>query len=239
MKIRRVVLVAGFLLLLTLLFSLGEWQLRRAAEKMPVFDRFDTAEELLALTTPIDGRELEEHRYRRLELRGRYDSSRQLLLDNMTHQGQAGYHVLTPFHPLDAERWLLVNRGWVKADTDRRVRPQIAVSEAVREIRGRIDALPRPGLRLETALRDEERSWPQVVFFPSIGDLETLLGEPLFRYQLWLDSEYPDGFVREWEPRTMAPEQHVGYAIQWFGLAGVLLVMAVALTVASVRRRGG
>lgn len=237
MNIRGAVLIAGFLVLLALFVSLGAWQLRRAAEKAPLFEQFGTGEDLAAITTPIDSRAVEENRYRRLELRGRYDSSRQLLLDNMIHQGQAGYQVLTPFLPLRAERWLLVNRGWVRADPDRGVLPQIAVSEAVRMIQGRIDTLPRPGLKLAMAVPHEAGSWPQVVLFPTFDELEVRLGEPLFRYQLWLDSEYPDGFVRAWEPRTMAPEQHVGYAIQWFGLAGVVVVMAVVLGVGSVRRR--
>ena len=55
MNIGRAVLVAGFLLLLALFLSLGQWQLRRAAEKTLVFDRFATAEALPDLTTPIDG----------------------------------------------------------------------------------------------------------------------------------------------------------------------------------------
>ncbi len=238
MNIGRAVLVAAFLVLLALFLSLGEWQLRRAAEKTPLFDRFGAGQNLPALTTPIDNRRLDEYRYRTLELRGRYDSSRQFLLDNMIHQGQAGYHVLTPFRPLGAEPWLLVNRGWVSADPDRRVLPQIAVSEAVRKVRGRIDTLPRPGLKFAVPVPDEAGNWPQVVLFPSIDELVAYLREPLFRYQLRLASEQRDGFVREWEPRTMAPEQHVGYAIQWFGLAGVLVAIAVVLGVASVRRRG-
>ena len=238
MYIGRAIPAVAFLVLLALLLSLGEWQLRRAAEKAPLFDQFLSGQDLPALTTPVENQWLEENRYRTRELSGRYDSSRQLLLDNMIHQGQAGYHVLTPFQLLRGERWLLVNRGWVRADPDRRVLPQIAVSEAVREIRGRIDTLPRPGLKLATAAPNEADSWPQVVLFPSIDELELRLGVPLFNYQLWLASEYPDGFVREWEPRTMAPEQHLGYAIQWFGLAGVLVAMAVVLGVTSVRRRG-
>ena len=232
----RAVLISGFLVLLVLLLSLGQWQLRRAAEKTRMFDRISAAENLPALTAPIDDRQLEENRYRRLRLRGQYDASQQVLLDNMIHEGQAGYHVLTLFRPVGAARWLVVNRGWVRAAPDRLTLPEIAVSEAVREIQGRIDTLPRPGLVLETAVAEEEASWPQVVFFPTIDELETRLGKPLFRYPLWLDEEYPDGFVRAWAPRTMAPEQHIGYAIQWFGLASVLVIMAVVVAVSSARR---
>jgi len=237
MSIGRTVLISGFLVLLALLISLGQWQLRRAAEKTQVFDRISATENLPALTAPIDNGRFEENRYRQLQLRGRYDGSRQVLLDNMIHEGQAGYHVLTLFRPVGAARWLIVNRGWVTAAPDRRVLPEITVDEAVREIRGRIDTLPRPGLTLEPAIAEEAASWPQVVFFPTIDELEARLGKPLFRYQLWLDEEYPDGFVRAWVPRTMTPEQHIGYAIQWFGLASVLVVMAIAVGVSSVRRR--
>ena len=236
MSIGRAVLVAGFFLTLALFLSLAEWQLRRAAEKTLLFDQIGRAEYLPVLTTAIDGERLDEYRYRWLDLRGRYDSSRQLLLDSMIHEGQAGYHVLTPFRLLGDERWLLVNRGWVRADADRQVRPQIDVSEEVREIRGQISALPRPGLRLPRVSANEAQAWPQVLLYPDFDELEALLGMPLLRYQLWLGSENSDGFVRAWEPSVLAPEQHVGYAMQWFGLAVVLVVMTVIVGVSSVRR---
>ena len=82
MSIGRAVLISGFLGLLVLLLSLGQWQLCRAAEKTRVFDRISAAENLPALTAPIDDRQLEENRYRRLRLRGQYDASQQVLLDN-------------------------------------------------------------------------------------------------------------------------------------------------------------
>ncbi len=236
MNISRAVLIAGFFLLLALFLSLGEWQLRRAEEKTALFDQIYSTEALPVLTTPIEDSQLEEYRYRRLALRGRYAPARQLLLDAMIHEGQAGYQVLTPFRLTDDGRWLLVNRGWVRAGPDRRSRPQIAVDDDVREIRGRINALPRPGLQLQAVDTNEVRSWPQVVLYPTIEELEELLDIPLFRYQVWLDAEAPDGFVREWEPAIMAPEQHIGYAIQWFGLACVLVVMAVFLSVSAARR---
>ncbi len=236
MTINRAVLIATFSLLLTLFISLGMWQLRRAEERAAVHEKFATDGDLPALATPIDGSQLEEHLYRRLELRGRYLTSKQLLLDSMTHQGQAGYHVLTPFLPLNGSRWVLVNRGWVKADSDRRVLPQIGVSEAERVVRGRIDGLPRPGLDLASSSGSDR--WPQIVLFPTFDEIEARFEEPLFHYQLLLDSEAGDGFVRDWQPRVLAPERHVGYAIQWFSFAGVLAVMGIVLSVRRSPRRG-
>ena len=236
MSIGRILLLLGFFLLLALLLSLGQWQLRRAAEKEALFKQIGAAEDFPALTAPIENQLFETNRYRWVTLRGRYDSSRQLLLDSMIYEGRAGYQVLTPFLPLNSQRWLLVNRGWVAADPDREVLPQVAVSGEIRSVRGRINSLPRPGLKLQAAIPEDVVRWPQVVLFPGIEDLERLLGESLYSYQIWLDSSSPEGFIRAWDPTVLSPEQHIGYAFQWFALAGALVVMASVLGVSSVRR---
>jgi surfeit locus 1 family protein len=237
MNTNRAVLATIFIFLLALFISLGMWQLRRAEQRAAVYEGFAISDELPAFSIAADGRDLKEHRYRWMELRGRYSSSKQLLLDSMTYQGQAGYHVLTPFLPMNGSRWVLVNRGWVKADPNRQVLPQIDVSEMVQVVRGRIDTLPQPGFGLGPMI--ESDGWPQVVLFPTFEELEERFGESFFRYQLLLDSEAPEGFVREWQLRVLPPERHVGYAIQWFSFAVVLAVMSVVLGLRSgVYRRG-
>ena len=229
----RTLLVMGFMLVLFL--SLGAWQLRRAEERAASYEQFSAAGGRPALRGPADGERFEEHRYRWVELRGRYVSSRQFLLDSMTHQGRAGYHVLTPFHAPDHESWVLVNRGWVAADPDRGRLPPVHVGEAARVVRARIDALPRPGLKLKDSAEPTDH-WPQVVFFPTFGELEERLGHALLPYQLLLSAEAADGFVREWRPRAMTPERHIGYAVQWFSFAGVLAAAGVILGLRSMRR---
>ena len=231
MTTNRAFLITLFVLLFTVFVSLGRWQLRRAEDRTAAQDRFAMGRDLPVLTAPLANQESEEYRYRSLELRGQYLSSRQVLLDSMIHEGRAGYHVLTPFLPLNESRWLLVNRGWVEADPDRRVLPRVEVGENTRVVRGRIDALPRPGLELGGSIGPE--AWPQVALFPSFDELERRFGEPLLQYQLLLDAELADGYVREWQLRMLPPERHVGYAIQWFSLAGTLFVIAVILSVRS------
>ena len=34
-----------------------------------------------------------------------------------------------------------------------------------------------------------------------------------------------DGFVREWNPVIMSPEKHIGYAVQWFSMTFVLILL--------------
>ena len=81
-----------------------------------------------------------------MRLNGHYDSAHQVLLDNMSYRGRPGYQVLTPLITPDGD--VLVNRGWVPADGNRAVLPDVGVDDTPREVIGRIERLPRPGIRL-------------------------------------------------------------------------------------------
>ena len=227
MRVNGFLLVA-FALALALFLSLGTWQLWRADQRAARLEAFSQAGESPALVAPIGADDFEQFRYRWLELRGRYLPSRQVLLDSMTHEGRAGYHVLTPFRWAEDEPWAVVNRGWVPADPERRSLPEVDVDESVRVIRARIDALPRPGLALDDS-QASAGGWPQVLLFPTSAGLEARLGNPLLPYQLLLPPDAANGYVRAWQPRMMPPERNIGYAIQWYSFAIVLGAIGAVL----------
>lgn len=176
------------------------------------------------------------NRYSQLRLAGRFDSSRQILLDAMVLDGVPGYHVLTPFRVEDGPE-VLVNRGWIPAPKSRAELPDVAVDETPRNLLGRIDELPRPGLRLAQTERAEDDAWPKRMLFPTIADAEAVLGVSLAPFQLLLAPGEPAGFERRWAPRVMAPDKHRGYALQWFAFAAVALAGFVAFGIAGARSR--
>ena len=45
---------------------------------------------------------------------------------------------------------------------------------------------------------------------------------------LLLDAADPDGYRRDWRPSDFGPERHLGYAVQWFALAGTLVILYLA-----------
>ena len=49
---------------------------------------------------------------------------------------------------------------------------------------------------------------------------------------LKLDPTLPIGYARDLDilPNTLPPERHLGYAVQWFGLALTVLATALVLT---------
>ena len=197
--------------------------------------RFELGDSEPVLTRPIDASELDAERYRQISLRGQYRAEQQILLDNMTHAGQAGYQVLTPFDTGE-DRLVLINRGWVPADPDRQIRPDVALNDNHGEVVGRVDRLPRTALSLDA---DPVTAGAPltVVSFPEPADIETILGRPVYPYQVLLGAEAPAGYVREWAPASDRADRNIAYAVQWFGLAAVSLLIAAILGGRSLRRQ--
>lgn len=211
--------------------SAGLWQLDRAGAKEELYARFATGAAAAALPRLIRDDEVTALRYRTLRLNGEYDPAHQVLLDGISHRGRPGYHVLTPL--ITAEGEVLVNRGWVPADGDRRILPDIRVAAASREVVGRVERLPRPGLALARTEPAAGASWPRRMLFPTSAQIGAEIGPVrstvLRDYQLLLDPDDPDGYLRDWRPGGMDPVRHLGYAVQWFGLALTVVVIYCVL----------
>ncbi len=207
---------------LPLLLWLGSWQLHRAEEKATLFAQFAAgADNAVALESRPAGLD-EIPRYSRMTAEGSYLGKQQFLLDNMVEDGRPGYRVLTPLVLADG-RVLMVDRGWVPKEFGDEARtPEIGVPEAPRQVTGQLDRLPRPGIALEGQAQE---GWPRVVVFPERADLARALGRELVPGLLLLAPAEPDGFVRNWRPAEFGPERHLGYAVQWFALAGTLVVL--------------
>ncbi|HEX3396832.1 MAG TPA: SURF1 family protein [Steroidobacteraceae bacterium] len=217
--------------LIALLVSLGRWQLHRAEEKRALFSAFAAGG---GTTLPIALQTPQVPRYSRVEATGRYDGTRQILIDNMVNAERAGYFVITPF-ALQGGGWVLVNRGWVPLGKSRADRPAIPVAGDLRSIRGRADNLPSPGIHMGVPA-PLAPPYPVVAAFPTRAEVARLLKESDWTSateMILLDAAEPDGFVRNWAPPGFPPMRHIGYAVQWFGLA---LTLAVIYVVTNFRR---
>jgi len=209
--------------------ALGRWQLDRAAEKRALFAGFSAGAERPPLQALPDAATAADERYRRIRLRGRYVPDRQLLLDNMIHEGRVGYHVLTPLRTEDVT--VLVNRGWIPAPPRRDVLPDVTVDASPREVAGQLDRLPRPGLELPSEPAVPGAPWPRRLLFPSTGTIAEQLGEPVAALQVLLDADAPDGYLRDWRPNVSGPNMHIGYAVQWFAFAAAMGAIYLILNV--------
>jgi len=218
-------------LVVTLVFiHLGRWQWHRAEYKRALAAAFvrDAGRFSALGSRPL----AELARYARVQVAGRYDPAHQFLLDNMTRDGRVGYEVLTPLTLADG-RVLLVNRGWLPLPAEGRARLPDVAFDAPADVTAvvRIDELPVTGLAMGRAPPDGGASWPKRTSFPDSAQLAAALGRPVEARQLLLDADQPQGYRRDWKPGSagFGPERHLAYAIQWWGLAALTVVLLVVL----------
>jgi surfeit locus 1 family protein len=208
-----------------LLFGqLGRWQWHRADEKRALISAYSAggADFASSLGTRSTG---ELPRYTQVRVHGRYETTHQFLLDNISHAGRAGYQVLTPFR-LDDGRLLLVNRGWVPLPGGSRdLLPDLSLPEpGAINIGGRLDSLPVAAVSAGNAAPGADAAWPRRTSFPTQAQLESALGQQVEARQLLLGESEPHGYLRDWQGTIIGfgPERHVAYALQWWGLAALI-----------------
>lgn len=222
-----------------LCISLGFWQLERAKEKEHLLEQIR-----LGRSQPLMQEDLEAQLwnaatgaptplailapYSQYQVYGIYDPDRSLLLDNRTHEGRVGYHLLTPFRLLGSDsqqsqspHWILINRGWIEAP---RLRSELPVFDTpllpvTLQIQARAlkEDLPDEALNL---------TWPVRVQQLSPSQLSNVTGHFLPAYEFRLsDTRQPGVAIPQPVSLPMRPEQHVGYSVQWFALALTFTLM--------------
>jgi surfeit locus 1 family protein len=208
---------------IVLFVSLGRWQWHRAQHKQALAAGFDAGGQMLAELGTRSTSELP--RYAQLRLQGNYDGEHQFLLDNMSHNGQPGFEVLTPLRLPDG-RSVIVNRGWLPLTASRSQLPDVQFnSPALQVASGRLDDLPVAGIALGHVPPPAGAQWPKLTSFPTMADLSAALGQPLQSRQLLLDPGQPAGFVRDWHPPGLGAARHLSYAIQWWAFGALALVL--------------
>jgi surfeit locus 1 family protein len=139
----------AFIGLLPILVALGFWQLDRAEAKTALLELQEQRMEAETLElTGQNGSAPEDLRYRHAEATGQYDGAHQFLIDNQVLNGRAGYFVLTPLKIRGSATALLVNRGWVPANADRTLLPDVAIAPQTVTVSGRINHFPVVGIKL-------------------------------------------------------------------------------------------
>lgn len=215
------------LLGLGILTSLGVWQLQRAAEKSEILRNYETQKKSPPAVLDISMNDFSGLRYRMAEVDGIYDAGKQFLLDNQIHNGQAGFSVLTPLRLSGGDnKAVLVDRGWIPLGLTRQLLPDVAIEQKKVRISG---SLYVPfGKAFSLGEMDAGGiGWPRVIQYMEFSEISERLGYDLLPVMIRLSPDATEGYLREWAPLPFTPARHIAYAVQWFGLALALLVIAV------------
>ena len=212
------------LLFIVLFLRLGFWQLERADEKKQLL----LAQSELAKSKPIAWQSSSDFpvQYQQFTVQG-YFLPDVFLFDNQHYQHQFGYDVLSPFVLADG-RVILVDRGWVTGDMMRQTLPVIQT--------------PRGFIRVSgSAYYPSDKNWLLGQAFEKKADglvvvelidttlVSQFLHKSVYPFIMRLGKDGSHGFVREWAIVSMPPERHYGYALQWFAIVLVILILFIAL----------
>ena len=207
-----------FFLLLLLVLSLGVWQLDRGYNKKELENTF-----LERQSQPVKEIKynafLESDLYRNVVLEGKY-LEKIFFLDNKIHNGKPGLKVFSLFETTN-NNLVLVSRGWIELE-DRSKLPTINTTKNVLKVQGVL----RPESQ-DFVLENEEmnnKNNPILLQTVNLSELSNFLGKPLSPYILELSELSESAFVKTWQPINLSSFRHFGYAVQWFGLAVVLIV---------------
>lgn len=215
------------LALMPMLVGLGVWQLERAKLKLSLQEEYDrrATEPALRLHPVVE--DAASLLYRRVQVRGHYEPDHQILHDNRVYQGQAGYHVLTPFVIENGTVRVLVNRGWLPMGQDRRLLPQATAPAGETEISGVAVLPPEPGLRLGAAAPSGP-GLPVLWQNLELGAIVARLQQPFQPVILLLDPDVAEGgYVRAWPRLETGVTTSQSYAFQWFTMAIALAAIYI------------
>lgn len=204
-------------------FSLGQWQLRRAAQKEAVQAAIEDKKSL----APLDARSLSATEnlvgeiHRQAMLQGVWETAHTVYLDNRPMGGRSGFWVVTPLRLQPTGQVVLVQRGWAPRDfADRARLPQVLTPAGMVSVQGRIAPPPSKLYEFEGMDRGTLRQNLDLSAFR----LET--GLPLLEQVSLLQTGPPsEGLLREWAAPNLGVDKHYGYAFQWFALCGLVLLL--------------
>lgn len=223
------------LALVAVFASLGRWQLSRMDEKQAMLDQVAAT---LADRRPLPlAAAAEPGRARDFDWaqgEGRFLDAPAVLLDNQQRDGRPGVRVYRAFAP-ESGTPLLVELGWLPLPGDRTM-PAPERIDGEQRIQGLL--APPPSAGLAQGLSAATAGGDVLAVRLDAPSLPARLGlDALPPRVLKLDPALPIGHARDLDvlPNTLPPQKHLGYAVQWFGLAAAAFVTALVLTVRSRR----
>jgi surfeit locus 1 family protein len=213
-RYRRIAwLSAGTLVCFAVLVALGTWQMERRAEKhaqLAVLAERRALEPLTALPDAV-GQEME---HRRVRLEGRFLPGKEVRLYGRSRNGVPGVEIVTPLALADG-RAVLVNRGWVAANA-----PAAGMSEDV-ALEGEISLGERPGF-YTPANQPGKGQW----YYADIAAIAEHGGVAALPFLVVARTPTGTAVPRE---AALPPDNHLQYALTWYSLAGILVIIYVLL----------
>ena len=202
--------------------SLGNWQTRRAEEKLAL------QQEMLARGSfdPLNANTLAPdatpEEFRRITADGEFLPDWAVYLDNRPLHGKSGFYLLMPLKLAASNQVVLVLRGWFPRDVrDPMKLPTVPLPAAPVHLEGKIRHSAGKLMQLGGPAELKPGAILQNVEVAEFARASKL---PLQTFIIEQTSDTDDGLVRDWPLPSTGIDTHRGYAFQWYALSVAALI---------------
>ena len=211
------------------MLGLGSWQVERLEWKNKLVDELIQRTSKQAVKLPLSGINRKKNEFMPVHIYGRFDYNHELFLQNRIYEKQAGVHLLTPFIITDingnndVNKVILVDRGWLPFEkTDQSFRKDSQINNIIR-----LDGIIRFPIGQTSFVPDNlavKNQW----YFIDLAEISHHTGYELTDYYI-MANDYDDidqlPIGGRWQINL--PNNHLEYAITWYSLAFILLVIFI------------
>ncbi|XYJ09823.1 SURF1 family protein [Telluria sp. B2] len=237
--------------LVALGIALGNWQVRRAAEKTAIAQRLHERGEAPPVVlgggggaqgydrvgTGAHPTQTQDLEYRRVRVTGEFVAGWPVFLDNRPHEGRAGFYLAMPFKIAGSDRHVLVLRGWLPRDPREYTRlPKYETPRGTTTIEGILVASAGHVMELGAAAPLKPGALVQNLEVNALARASGLSLEP-FLVQQTGPQAAGEVLVRDWPAPDTGIDKHRGYAVQWYALAAMAALFFVITGFRSGRKQ--
>ena len=223
-KLRFWLLTCAALLVAATTFSLGQWQLSRAAQKQTLQAAIDAQARMPAVDVEglIGSADPSKLLHRQAVISGSWRADHIVYLDNRPMSGKSGFVVLTPLVLAGTNKVILVQRGWVPRNfADRTALPEVSTPAGPIALQGRI--APPPSRLYEFKGAEAGRIRQNL----DLNDFASETALTLLPVTLLQTGSADGGLRRDWAAPNFGVDKHYGYAFQWFGLCLLVVFLYI------------
>ncbi|PIK38363.1 putative surfeit locus protein 1 [Apostichopus japonicus] len=232
-------------------FGLGTWQVQRRKWKLNLIRELEEKVNADPIPLPDDITELEQLEYRKVNVQGEFDHSKEvyILPRSLNHQGggggggggfapsgETGVHVITPFYVADKRKWILVTEaGYPELRSNpqqgRKVKPEMSIAAMYTvlwvlsvAVEGTLDLTGVVRLTERGSIHAQNDEAKNRWHYRDLEAMSKVTGTEPVMVDAVYDSTVKGGPIGG-QTRVSLRNEHMQYIITWYSLALLTGVM--------------
>ena len=214
------------LIVFPILILLGSWQVYRLIWKENLIEYYQNQSSSAFLDLSKDISSKLNLEFRKVKFKGTFLNSKEIYISGKTYEGNIGFHVVTPFR-MQNNKTVFINRGWVSEGYRDPEKRKFSLLNNETEINGIIRFPQKKGYFVPE--NDPNKGFwftinpNEIIKFLKFKEIDTIS-------EFYVDAIRQEGKIKIPIGANGKPNlrnQHLSYAITWYSLALVLLIIYI------------